>query len=257
MVWLKRDLLTPIAKRPPIEPIAPEPEVERPAAGKAARSDVLDGVRKLINEGRFAPGSCLPPERTLAAQFGVGRPAIREAIKTLTGLGILESRRGSGTFVKSRKAETPWVAALTRNANADFGMLEVLEVRRILEPRAAWFAATRASARQLMEIENARQVLEAHDRDWKLVPKLDLDLHAAIFRGVQNPVLGLLHEFLIGQILLDRGDKVRFSPDLERMRREHRAIVDAILKREAAAAEKAMIEHLHSVGLDYIAQGSR
>jgi len=109
----------------------------------------------------------------------------------------------------------------------------------------------------LMEIEHARWVLEAHDRDWKLVPRLDLDLHTAIFRGGQNPVLVLLHEFLTRQVLLDRGDKVRFSPDIDRMRREHRAIVDAILKREAAAAEKAMIEHIHSVGLDYIAKGSR
>lgn len=258
MVWLKRDLLTPLRKRTPtVNPVLPASEVERVFEGGTGKSDVLHGIRKMIKEGRFVPGSALPPERTLAAQFGVGRPAVREAIKALAGLGILESRRGSGTFVKALEPEAAHVPGLTLSGNAEFGTLEILEVRKILEPRAAWLAATRASARQLMEIENARQMLEAHDRDWKLVAKLDLDLHAAIFRGGQNPVLVLLHEFLMRQVLLDRGDKVRFSPDIERMRREHRAIVDSILKREAAAAEKAMIEHLHSVGLDYIAKGSR
>jgi GntR family transcriptional repressor for pyruvate dehydrogenase complex len=244
MVWLKA---TPLG-------LASYPS---PAGVRPPASELLGKLRRLIEEGRFAAGSRLPPERALAAELHVGRPALREAIKALSVLGMVESRRGSGTLVKSVEPATvasPLAASL---ATSDFGMLELLEVRKILEPRAAWLAATRAAARHLVEIENARQRLELHDRDWKLVARLDCELHSAIFRGAQNPVLVLINQFLTTHIIGKRAGRVRFAPDVERMRRDHQAIVSAILKRQADAAEKAMVEHLNSVGLDLITEESR
>src|ERR1051326_867648 len=98
MVWLGRNSLTPAMRTSKPKRacgIAPAQPARPPA------SDVLTKIRGLIEHGQMLPGSKLPPERALAAELGAGRPALREAIKVLNALGVLESRRGSGTFVKA------------------------------------------------------------------------------------------------------------------------------------------------------------
>ncbi|MCL5742446.1 MAG: GntR family transcriptional regulator, partial [Acidobacteria bacterium] len=253
MVWLKRDSLGIQPAKPAEEwaaAIAPSPaRKEDPVARQA---EVLERIRKLIGDGHFPPGSRLPPERALAVQLGVGRPSLREAIKALGVLDVLESRRGAGTFVKSRLPQPTASDA----AKADFNMLELLEVRKIVEPRAAWLAAARAGERHLLEIESARQKLEMHDRDWKLVASLDSALHAAIIRGAQNAALEFIGGILMSHMFANQSYAIRFAPDVERMRREHKAIVESILKRQSDAAEKAMLDHLHSAGLDFISEAS-
>ena len=172
MVWLKREPVNQAIPRAARQEEAPAPAAPNEIPAVLLRPpDVVNRIRQLIDGGQFPPGSRLPPERALAAQLGVGRPSVREALKTLSGLGVLESRNRSGTFVRSREPlESAWPAEAE---GSRFGVLELLEARRILEPRAAWLAATRATERDLLEIESARQKLETHDQDWRLVAKLD------------------------------------------------------------------------------------
>lgn len=264
MVWLKRDSIsraiqhTTLAEEVSLVNTRPRAaQSESDVLSLARPSEVLGKIRKLIEEGHFPPGSKLPPERALAAQLGVGRPSLREAIKALAVLEVLESRRGSGTFVKSRQpSAVPW-PGISDEGPAELGVLELLEVRKIIEPRAAWLAATRASERHLVEIEAARQKLEAHEEDWRLVAKLDRELHSAIIRGAQNPVLDLIDRFLHTHIPRNQTAMARFAPDLDRIRQDHKAIVESILKRQADAAEKAMLDHLNAVGLEFISEVSR
>ncbi len=249
MVWLKRDSLTPPRR---VEQLKPRLSSTKQQQTQTTATDVIAKIRTLIERGRIPPGSKLPPERALAVELGVSRPAVREAIKVLGGLGVLESRHGSGTFVKLAEPVAELSPISMGEAGIEPRVLDLLEVRKLLEPRAAWLAATRASERQLLDIETARQRLELRDRDWKLVAKLDYELHLAIFRGAQNPALVLIYEFLMSRILGNRAEKVRFAPDVQQMRSSHKAIVEAILKRQAATAAQAMIDHLHNVGMDYI-----
>ncbi|MGB6728705.1 MAG: GntR family transcriptional regulator, partial [Terracidiphilus sp.] len=87
----------------------------------------------------------LPTERALAEKLGVGRPAIRESIKALTILDVLESRRGDGTYLKSLDGlRSGWPAKVELGAR-EFSMLDLLEVRKMFEPKAAKLAATRAT----------------------------------------------------------------------------------------------------------------
>jgi GntR family transcriptional regulator, transcriptional repressor for pyruvate dehydrogenase complex len=257
MVWLKRDSLeiqpaSVVGKAAPAK--APPASSSLDAVPSAQHATVvLERIREFIQDGRFLPGSKLPPERVLAEQLGVGRPSLREAIKALGVLGVLESRRGAGTFVKSGMAQPVAPTA----AKMDFSVLDLLEARKIVETRAAWLAATRASERHLLEIENARQKLELHDRDWTMLATLDSALHAAILRGALNPALEFIGGMLMSQMFGNQSGAIRFAPDIERMRREHAAIVDAILKRQSDVAEKAMLDHLHSAGLDFISEASR
>lgn len=252
MVWLKRDSLTPAPRRPllPRGPVAPPLTANPPAP------DVLTKLRRLLEEGRFPEGAKLPPERALALELGVGRPALREAIKVLIGLGVLESRRGSGTYRRAA-GQSPELAQFAGSSMPELGVLDLLEARKILEPKAAWLAATRASEKQLLAIEQAWRRLEMHDRDWKVAAKLDYELHAAIFRAANNPVLQLMNEFLSARLLGDASALPRFAPDAQAMRAGHGAIVEAILKRQADVAEKAMIDHLHTAGMNLIREAKR
>jgi len=264
MVWLKRESLslkvpedrhTEVGRLPAETARLPgsaddwEYQATAPSAGS---SSVISRIQRLIEQGIFPPGSKLPPERALAAQLGVGRPAVREAIKALCVLEMLVSRRGSGTYVKSSAKLGAWGGILPDPADTKFGVLELLEVRKILETRAAWLAATRASEQHLLDIEAARERLEEHENDWRIVAKLDYELHSAIIRGAENPVLNLIDEYLMSHIFSNRNVSKRFTPDVERMRRDHKAIVESIVNRQADAAERAMVEHLNALGLDFI-----
>jgi len=123
-------------------------------------------------------------------------------------------------------------------------VLHLFEVRKIIEPRAAWLAATRADERQLAEIEIARQRLERHDQDWKLAGRLDIEFHRTILRGAQNPALEAIHDFVMAGLLASRATMIRFTPDLTSSRQAHREIASAVLRRQADAAEQAMKNHL-------------
>jgi GntR family transcriptional repressor for pyruvate dehydrogenase complex len=267
MVWLKRDSLVLPQVSPALEHASdqaaaalqyPVPRVEeQDEEGTGRRTPVVGRIRQLIEQGRYPPGSHLPSERALAVEFGIGRPALREAIKALSVLGMVESRRGSGTLVKSAEPVPVTTFGTSALTACGCGTMELLEVRRIIEPRAAWLSATRANEAQMLEMQNARVRLELHDRDWKLATRLDFELHVAIFQGAHNPALELLYRLLMSPVLSKPTERVRFAPDVLRIRRDHRAIVEAILRRQAREAEKAMTEHLQSAGVDYITDSSR
>jgi GntR family transcriptional repressor for pyruvate dehydrogenase complex len=265
MVWLKRDALTvPVARSksrlPPspavgpeiAAPLGPHPTLE---TGTTRSLEVLSRIRKLVEDGRFPPGSRMPAERKLAEQLNVGRPMVREAIKVLTTLGMLESRGGSGTYVKSVKSVQsldPFTCGLLAQSKLDFGVLHLLEVQKIIEPHAAWLAATRAGERELADIESARQRLEMHDRDWKLTARLDMEFHRAVLRGAQNPLLDVIHDFVMERFLASQAATVRFTPAVERLRSDHRLIAEAILRRQADEAEQAMRNHWNAATQDFI-----
>jgi GntR family transcriptional regulator, transcriptional repressor for pyruvate dehydrogenase complex len=221
----------------------------------AQPSEALARLRALIESSGCQPGSKLPPERVLASQLGVGRPALREAIKALSILDVLESRRGDGTYLKSREPlNARWPAHVDLD-QAGFGLLELLEVRKMIEPRAAWLAAARGDERCLQAIEKARRNLEKRDQSWQEVVELDWELHSSIIRAAKNRVLELVNESLTPLMIRSRQITARTTaPDRSRMHRDHAAVVSAILRGQPDQAERAMLDHLQTVGLDLIAE---
>jgi DNA-binding FadR family transcriptional regulator len=224
----------------------------QPDLGADRASEVLARLRTLI-EGGYQKGMKLPPERALAAQLGVGRPALREAIKALSILDVLESRRGDGTYVKTcEPLERRWPEHVELEP-ASFSMLDLLEVRKMIEPRAAWLAAARGSERHLRSIEAARRALEANDQDWRRVAALDWELHSTIMQAAQNPVLEFVNRTLAPLMMESRRITAR-TDDRSRMHVDHARIVTAILRGQSEEAERAMLEHLQTVGLDLISE---
>lgn len=220
-------------------------------------SSVLARLRAYIDRGRYQPGEKLPPERVLAAELEVGRPAIREAIKALVILDVLESRRGDGTYLKSMLALSAGWPMVIEVSDNDFSMLELLEVRKMIEPRAAALAAARASEHELREIVEAKTALDDESIGWQEVGRYDFALHAAIINASGNSILNGVHRYLTPLLLKSREITTRTVPNLRRMREHHTAVVDAICRGESASAERAMLEHMHSTGLDLISNKKR
>ncbi len=220
-------------------------------------SRVITMLRGMIEQGDFHPGTRLPPERSLAEQLQVGRPAVREGIKALCILDVLESRRGDGTYVKSLSALSAGWPAKVEMFEGEFAALDLLEVRKMLEPAAARLAATRAEESHLRQIERECAIIEDETEDWTKIARHDFLLHVAIIDAVGNPILTKLTKALAPLLRRSREITASSAPDRSRMVSDHRAIVDAILRGEADHAEHAMLEHLHHVGLDLISSRKR
>lgn len=224
--------------------------------GPAATSNTLALLKSFIEANNFGPGMVLPTERALAEKLGVGRPAVRESIKALTILDVLESRRGDGTYVKSLDGLRKGWPAKVELSTKDFSVLDLLEVRKMFEPKAAKLAAARANESQLRCIEE-RCVKVRDSSDWKAVAEADLLLHTAIVEAAGNPVLCELNSALTRLLHRSREISAARAPDKTQMLDSHTKIVDAILKGDGDEAEKAMLDHLHRVGLDLVSDRKR
>lgn len=219
-------------------------------------SQVLSRLRSLIAEHPYQPGMRLPPERQLAQKWRVGRPAVREAIKALTVLDVLESRRGDGTYVKSLCGLSMGWTAKVEEFNTDFDMVELLEVRKMIEPRAAALTAVRSTTDQIDEIRMEMLAQEKHIGNRHLIGKHDFRFHDAIINAAGNRVLAELNRILGPLLLKSRSITEATAPDMNQMIREHRKIFDAITQGQSDLAERAMLDHLHTVGLDLISARS-
>ncbi len=223
-------------------------------AQQVAPSGVLEHLRKLIESNDMQPGERLPSERALALKFRVGRPSIREAIKALQTLDVLDSRHGDGTFVKSRAGLSGgWPSGVelnTRNVN----LLELLEVRKMIEPNAAALAAARATEKQLTAMEREVVAQEKRPNDLQNLVRHDYLFHEVILQATGNSVLLDLAKFLTPLLLRSRKITGMASTDLSRTINQHRTILEAIRRRDPEMAEHAMRSHLQTTGLDLIAQ---
>jgi GntR family transcriptional repressor for pyruvate dehydrogenase complex len=219
----------------PLEPI------DRQTATEAVAEQLLT----LINDGVLQPGSRLPPERELAQQFQVSRTTVREALKLLTLSGLLEARRGSGTFVREDYVsfvanQLHWPMLLS-----GLNTQNIFEVREALELQAARLAARTATEQELEKITVFRKLVAIQDRDIERETEIDLAFHEAVAAASHNPLLLRLmlslHDLLKDYIR----STIEATPDLATTHRGHQAIYDAIVAGDSEAAAQAMSAHLH------------
>src|SRR6267142_5609619 len=150
---------------------------------------VAEQIRRLISSGQLKPGDLLPPERELAVKLGVGRSSIRDAVRTLEVMGILEPRQGHGTVVRDLSADAlvvPLSLVLTRKREL---VTELLDVRRMIEPGLAARAAKNATAE---EIAKMCEILERHEaklRRGEQAIDEDSDFHYALALASRNSVV--------------------------------------------------------------------
>ncbi|HXF62519.1 MAG TPA: FadR/GntR family transcriptional regulator [Caldilineaceae bacterium] len=209
--------------------------------------DIVANLLSLIRERELRPGDKLPPERELAAMMQVSRPSLREALRALAIMNIIEIRQGDGTYVTSLEpkllmAHLDFVFALT-----DATFLELFEARRILEPGIVAIAATRITDEEIAALEAcvARSIDLVDDHE--AFAQADLEMHERIAKAAGNTIL---ERFMASLSQLGKESRRRTValPGVTRQSvQDHLAIVAALKQRDPAAAQAAMLDHLRHV----------
>lgn len=212
----------------------------------AATDKALAGLRQMIASGDLGPGAQFPPEPELCDRLGVSRSSLREAARSLAALGVIESRHGSGTYVSALDpAEIISRFSLSVDLIPLEGLLQLLEVRRVLESHATAAAAARHDAELATKLGGILDRLEA-TTDAAEIQALDAGFHGSICAAGGNPTVTALTGVIRG-----RGGHYRifepgaeFATIKETSDRGHRAILAAITQRDPAAAATAASAHI-------------
>jgi GntR family transcriptional repressor for pyruvate dehydrogenase complex len=219
-----------------------------PAQRTSLSERVRDQLLARIRNGSLRAGDRLPGELELVKMLHVGRSSVREALRSLITLGLVETKPGRGAIVVARAIDPfahlragPPMELLQRRA-----VLDLLEVRESLEGQAAELAAERASPLDLVNIERHELEIEKEIRDGRTYFRSNSEFHTAVARASHNRVLAESVRHVIGQVRLYRERLMREVPGMpENDIREHRAVLEAIRARDPDGARRAMIEHIH------------
>jgi GntR family transcriptional repressor for pyruvate dehydrogenase complex len=220
------------------------PELQR----QALYQRIANHVRDLISSEQLHPGERLPAERELARMLGVSRVPIREAMRTLAAQGLIEIRRGQGTYVASTSVDAT-VDRLTHALLEQRDLLsELFAVRRLLEPASAHWAAMRRDPAHVAALESLldemRQAAEADPLDYDAVGQIDTELHVRVAAGSANRVLLRIMEAVQDLHREQIETSVRYRGRLETTLRDHSRILSAIAAGDPVEARAAMVDHL-------------
>jgi len=205
-------------------------------------------IRELIQSGELAAGSKLPPEPQLAAQLGLSRNLMREAVKSLAVARVLEVRRGDGTYVTSLRPDLllgGLVGAVELLQGDTETLLDLMEVRRLFEPVAAALAATRIDEAGLAEVRRHLDAMTAARDDVELLNRHDAAFHRAVMRATDNDTLVTLLEGISGQTLRARVWRGLVDADAAaRTIAEHDAIYQALSAGDGPLTQAAALLHV-------------
>jgi GntR family transcriptional repressor for pyruvate dehydrogenase complex len=202
-------------------------------------------LEQLLQDGVWRPGDQLPGERDLASRFGVSRSSVREALRILELHGWVEIRQGDGTRVAS-PSESFGRRLRSRLHQEDF-IVELFEVRRILEPAVAALAAERSHPQGVARLEELLAQQQAAKGDLYRFVELDMFFHKTLADMSRNAVLSEIVSLLeveLRQIRLVSTAK-RYRPEVTLS--EHLRILEAIRASDPEAARQAMLAHLSTV----------
>jgi GntR family transcriptional repressor for pyruvate dehydrogenase complex len=214
--------------------------------GSTLANRVTRQIERLIVEGQLQPGDRLPPERTLARQFGVSRTVIREAVRALVAKSLLEVRPGSGTVVRSPSTESvaQSMKLLLRAGQPELDYDKVHEIRRLLEVEIAGLAAERRTTEDLKEMEQILDQASKIQDNRDEFAQSDVDFHAALASATHNELFSLVLDSLVDIMLQVRQMAFGVSGTPSRALRYHQAILGEVKAGDPEGARQAMHEHL-------------
>jgi len=214
----------------------------------AVTDAAIEQIKAMIVSGELGPGDRLPPEKELSERLGLSRSSMREAVKALEVIRVLDVRRGDGTYVTSLEPRLLLEAiSFVVDMHDDDSLLEIFQVRRVLEAHATGVAAQRARAEDVAAL---RAEVDAYDADTDVETLVDHDVrfHSAIVALSGNRYLASLVESLTTQTVRARVWRgLTEERATERTLREHRAIVDAIAAGDVELATATSIAHVAGV----------
>ncbi len=212
---------------------------------------IVDQIESRILSGELKLGEHLPSERELAEQFRVSRTAVREAVKTLSEKGLVQVRRGRGTFVTNgtSQAMRHSLGLMIKIGQAE-GSRHLVEVREIFEPETAALAALRASDDQIAAMREAVATMDAALGDAETFIEGDLDFHLALAEASQNSVIPALIDSIVDLLREQRMAIFRVAGGPQRGQYHHQRILAAVTRHDPQGAREAMRAHLQQVRQD-------
>lgn len=211
---------------------------------------LIDAMGSAIVTGRYQTGEYLPADRELCAQYAASRPTIREVIRILEAKGLVQTKQKSGTCVNPSRlwslVDPDVLGWFTVATLSDDMLRDLVELRQVIEPAAAKFAAGRATIPDISGIQKAYAAMAAATTDLSAYARADTAFHLSIFAASHNSILcnlshvvaGLLRlSFELSQETLNDSDHT-VEGDLE----GHRRVLEAISRGDGADAEAAMLK---------------
>jgi len=228
----------------------------QPVRNRSLSDEVYEALERLILTGELESGVRLPSEGDLCSRFEVSRPVVRRALERLRDMGLVQSRKGSGSFVSSNAIDTPAFAGPEEQLSSILG---ALEFRLSVEPEAAYYAAIRRSADNLTAIASALE-------DFRLLAvggarsRVDIAFHRAIARGAKNDhyirALDVIsYDIDLGVTIARHLSQLGQAERHTAIFAEHERIYLAIKAQDPSAARQAMTEHLERSRLRVTARG--
>jgi GntR family transcriptional repressor for pyruvate dehydrogenase complex len=219
-----------------------------PIARPTITDQIVERITAFILDEGMRPGDKLPSERELMVRLGVGRSSLRESIKTLSAIGIVDVQIGDGMYVGSGGT-----AVLTKPLSwglliGEHNIREVIEARRAVETELCALAAERATDEELATISGHYATMRACDDDAEAFTQADQDFHLAIAAAARNGVLYHVLDMLRHVVRIWIFKTYSEFPDRAAGFDEHAAIEAALRARDPAAARQAMGAHVDGAG---------
>jgi GntR family transcriptional repressor for pyruvate dehydrogenase complex len=209
--------------------------------------EVADRIRTLMLDGTFPPGEPLPSERHLAERFGVSRGSIRDALRTLETIGLLETRHGQGTFPHELSVDrlvAPLASVMAYRSDLQD---ELLDVRRMFEPAVARVAALRAKEEDLADLQRILDTQRQKLKTGQSAIVEDTAFHAILARSTRNRVVMSIMATLNDLLVESRTQSLQQKGRPARSIDGHEAVVAALRRRDAEGASQAMYNHIDQI----------
>ncbi|NJC20937.1 GntR family transcriptional repressor for pyruvate dehydrogenase complex [Arthrobacter pigmenti] len=214
----------------------------------AVTDEAIIRIKEMLLSGELKAGDRLPPEKELSERLGLSRSSLREAVKALDLIRVLDVRRGDGTYVTSLEPQLLTEAiAFVVDLHQDSSVLELFEVRRILEPASAAMAAVRILPEQLTALRESVKAANEETAVESLVAH-DLEFHGLIaVAGGNNYLCSLLDGLSSSTVRARVWRGLTQEKAVERTLAEHLAIVDALERQDAELAKALMVVHISGI----------
>lgn len=206
---------------------------------------IVDQIENRILNGDLKPGDRLPSEPELAKQFCVSRTAIREAMKALSQKGLIVVQPGRGTFVidSTSSAMRNSIDLFVKIGSID-GIVDLVDVREILEPEIAAMAAKRATSDQITDMAEAVEAMDKALHNPEAFIEADLDFHLALAKATHNTLIPILIDSLVDLLREHRERAASVTGGIERSQPYHKQILAAVKNGDADLARDTMRRHL-------------
>jgi|Deesub1362A_J573_1020465.scaffolds.fasta_scaffold01731_7 GntR family transcriptional repressor for pyruvate dehydrogenase complex len=226
------------------------------AASKTERvSDrIIEQIRDAILSGRLKPGDRLASEKELVAQFGVSKATMREALRVLEAMGLVEIRKGTqgGVFVAEVDMKTTVHSIMNFLHFKAVSVRDITMLRFMIEPSVAHLAALVRSGEDIVRLQ---EMVEADPGDRGGAAGKEIGFHRYLARMTGNPILILIMDFL-DNLLRDLKEQLDLGPDFyAQVKESHRRILDCMIAEDCVGARREMAADLLAVG-DYMAQAT-